>query len=580
MRKLGNGMIRSNPVIRWLLTSFFAVTSMVGIIACYFAYQQKLGEVLSELDKRLFQVAEEYKDITEDFWAIYLPVFEEQNDNVYLSTYFTKKDSGELSPVERFHITKVLSNMAARDEKVQWIALYSPLREVNYIYSPLTESMQALPSDFPYLENLTKKTKRMDIYASEKIQIGELYYESIAITGGVPGNAENGSIIVGYDTGILKQLCEEDSGFSSLHFNIFLKDKLLFTSDDERDWSGQELETGRSGVYCVEGERWYVQVLEEQLRGEHILYAVKWEELFWRASQNAGFIIVIMVLTIVVFFVVYMLILRSLAKEVNRIQYGLDVLGQNKLDYRIQGQFYQPELSVIAESINQMSVNLKENIERAHEYEQKQREAELQEQQAKFNPHFLYNTLEMFRVRCYQNGDEETAELIAQTASIFRGFIGPKTFIQMQEELAFSKRYLALFKARYGESVRVLYDIDTEVLEYGIIRNAFLPLIENYFEHGYNPDNQENYIMFRGCIRDEETILFTIEDNGFGMDKEALEELNHRLQQPITSEKESYGLRNLHQRLRLFYGGECGLTLCAAKGSGMVIKMVILRKKC
>ena len=48
-------------------------------------------------------------------------------------------------------------------------------------------------------------------------------------------------------------------------------------------------------------------------------------------------------------------------------------------------------------------------------------------------------------------------------------------------------------------------------------------------------------------------ILFTVEDNGRGMDETALEKLQQNLNQPIVTEKESYGLKNLNQRLRLFY---------------------------
>ncbi|MDR1765746.1 MAG: histidine kinase [Lachnospiraceae bacterium] len=67
-------------------------------------------------------------------------------------------------------------------------------------------------------------------------------------------------------------------------------------------------------------------------------------------------------------------------------------------------------------------------------YRLKQKEAELSELQSKFHPHCLYNTLEMIRSRCYQNGDNETAELIYQLAGIFRGFVSSKTLIPLQEE--------------------------------------------------------------------------------------------------------------------------------------------------
>lgn len=110
------------------------------------------------------------------------------------------------------------------------------------------------------------------------------------------------------------------------------------------------------------------------------------------------------------------------------------------LDYQLPTKINQSGFPEIAESINHMALRLKKNINRAYYYEIKQREAELSELQSKFNPHFLYNSLEMLRVRCHQNNVDTTANLISQLASIFRGFISYKTFISMTEELAFSKR--------------------------------------------------------------------------------------------------------------------------------------------
>lgn len=580
IKKVKRQIMMRNPVVLWLLISFLVMAGVIGVIACNFAYQQKRGEILSKLDIQLLQVANEYKDITEDFWAIYLPIFEETEDNDCLNNYFEEGEAGELSPMEKFELSKTLSHMAVRDESVQWIAVYSPERKVNYIYFSLGSSLQTLPEDFPYMDELAEKRIQMEVYPKEEVNVGEHHYQSIAIAGGTPGKMQSGSILVGYAVNQLEQLCKTQDGLETLRFDIFRNGRVVFSSGKWMDWPTEEYEIGQSAIYEVGGEKWHVQVFDETLRGERICYAIKWSELFQNAIQSAVGILGITLLMATLAVAVCLTTLTSLTKEVNVIRHGLDILGKNQLSHRIEDKFNQPELASIAEAINQMSQSLQENIERTHEYEQRQIKSELQELQAKFNPHFLYNTLEIFRARCYQNGDEETADLIAQTAAIFRGFIGSRSFIPMQEELAFGKRYLALFRARYGESVKVMYDIDTEVLQYGIIRNVFQPLIENYFEHGYNPDNEENYILFRGRIRDEDTILFSIEDNGFGMEEAKLQALNEQLQHPIASEKESYGLRNLHQRLRLFYGDGCGLTLCSKEEPGLVIEMIIKRQKC
>lgn len=95
------------------------------------------------------------------------------------------------------------------------------------------------------------------------------------------------------------------------------------------------------------------------------------------------------------------------------------LFSKNQLDYQLPTNFNQSGLPEIAQSINHMTLHLKENINRAYYYELKQKESELAELNSKFNPHFLYNTLEMLRARCTQSGDTATADLITQLGGHF-----------------------------------------------------------------------------------------------------------------------------------------------------------------
>lgn len=197
------------------------------------------------------------------------------------------------------------------------------------------------------------------------------------------------------------------------------------------------------------------------------------------------------------------------------------------------------------------------------------------ELQATFNPHFLYNTLEMLRNKCYSNGDAETSELIANLASIFRSFVGAKTFVTFREELAFSKKYLSLLIARYGDLVRFRYDIDSALLKYGIIRNVFQLLIENYFVHGFDASRRDNEIDFEGTFLDEENIRIRVKDNGYGMTEEEVSDLNDKIEQPIRHSRENFGLKNLNQRLKLFYGPDYGLHIEKNDSGGITVTIKI-----
>lgn len=570
-----------NKVTLTLIVIYLAIIVVISFVASYFAYKQSRGELLGELDRTLVRAATEYENLTEDFWSIYIPVFENGGANQFaLRSYYMTKGDDELTPLQKFDLKETLFQMAIRDDRIQWIALYTDSRAQNYIYYTGQQTLQPMDEDFPYLQELQKKQDVMEIYGQKYFSTAYGTFDGIAIAGGVPEGAGNGAILVGYDVSPLRQICSAYQRFKSLQFDIVMEGRSIFSSGQEAYFPVLYPEMGSNGIYKSEDGRRYVQVSDQGKNRARIYYSVAWMELFKHSHRNTLLVLFLVAGVVVFSFVVYSMILRMLSKEVGIISRGLEQLGQKNLDYRIQGEFKQSGFGEIAVAINEMAQSLKENIDRAYEYELRQKEAEMQELQAKFNPHFLYNSLEMFRARCYQNGDEETADLIAQTASIFRGFIGGRTFVPLQEELAFSKRYLALFHARYGEKVEILYDFDTEVLEYGIIRNVFQTLIENYFVHGIDLSRDDNYIRFQGRLRDGETILITVDDNGIGMEQDKLEELNCSLQEPIATEQESYGLKNLHQRLRLFYGAPCGLTLRTKEEGGFMIEMIIKRKRC
>lgn len=145
-------------------------------------------------------------------------------------------------------------------------------------------------------------------------------------------------------------------------------------------------------------------------------------------------------------------------REVSAIRRGLKSIGDNHLDYRFTLHFHNDGFNDVAQAINNMAEKLQNTLERSYQFELQQREAEMAELMAKFDPHFLYNTLELFRSRCLRNGDESTAELISHAATLFRGLLSPKRIVTVQEELTFNEHYLRLFRGRYGEQTRILYD--------------------------------------------------------------------------------------------------------------------------
>lgn len=564
---------------------YWIILILTSLFVCALSYEQKKSEILADVNIRLTQVGNAYQNLTEQFWESYLPIFENRTTSyLLLRDYFAVPDDDGLTPVELHDISNVLAQIVVRDDRIQWIAAYSSVRKVNYIYYAASQTgtgvgiMEALPDDFPYMEQMQQKNNLMEIYGEIESERSQLR-NTIAVAGGTPALTK-GVLLFGYGISQIQQFAEENLPLESLQFEIISNEgRLLYHSGEEHIELPEEIFQAGSGVFQTDTGKWYAMVDPFTTRGGTVYYTIDWKELFLKSNASTPQLLTAILQLSALSILVLCLVMRTIQREARRIRDGLDALGQNQLDYRIGGNFYQAAFADIAHSINKMAESLKENIDKAYYYQLKHKEAEMQELQAKFNPHFLYNSLDVFRARCYENGDDETAELIAQTASVFRGFIGAQTFIPLQQELAFSQRYLAIYRARHNDAMQILYDIDKEVLQYGIIRNVLQPLIENYFAHGFDPSRQDNILQFRGYIRDEDTYVLTVEDNGFGMKEDALQALNAHLQEPIATEQESYGLKNLYQRIQLYYGPKCGLVIRKNPTGGLIAELCVLRKK-
>lgn len=563
-----------------LLYAFLLLFSI--ILSCFFSYRQKNDELQSQIDVIFSQLSTKYQDITNNFWQLYMPFFESSSyPQDVLQGYISNASNTPLTPIEQNKLEQLLRRMLLRDHNVKWIVIYGNNRSDNYILYSDFSGLKQLPEDFPLLEKLESNPGQMAVYSLQNT-VDKSMQNTFAICGGIPYYIESGKLLVGYSTAPLNNICSNAAfHLDSLSFVLTDDDAVIFDyhGTDPMQVDAPSKITNSENQFSSDGKLMHAYSEICGSRSSRLAYYASWTEIFLYCHSNTPLLIALFLVFAIISIFGYTYILRRITKEVLIIQDGLNQISENNLTFRIENRFQQDYLSQIAQSVNKMAARLHHNINLAYYYEIKQREAELSELQSKFNPHFLYNTLEMLRSRCQQNDDETSANLITDLSTIFRGFISSRNFVPMTEELAFSKRYLSLFSARYGDSVEIRYDFDRDILKYGIIKNVFQPLIENYFIHGFDTSNDENYILLRGRSLDEETMQIIIEDNGIGMAQEDIDKLNQKLKEPIAISTESYGLKNLHQRLSLFYGGNCGLTIYPNPNTPKGISIQIIARK-
>ncbi|WP_152395223.1 sensor histidine kinase [Paenibacillus guangzhouensis] len=242
----------------------------------------------------------------------------------------------------------------------------------------------------------------------------------------------------------------------------------------------------------------------------------------------------------------------------------------------LTAQIHDPnedQLGQIAHSFNDMLLDLNQYIDRVYKADIKQKQTELMALQARINPHFLYNTLEVIRMRAISQGAQDVGEMIYSLSALFRSFVHQKEIYLLKDELEACQLYLELFRIRYKDKFSYTIDCDFELSNKRVLQMSLQPIIENYIVHGLRTDRMDNVIQIR-AMRADEGILVQIEDNGQGIAADRLEQIRASLH-PDAPEGQSFGLRSVHDRLQLLYGNPYGVELQSQDDEGTIVKVLL-----
>ncbi|MBP0957115.1 MAG: sensor histidine kinase [Oscillospiraceae bacterium] len=205
-----------------------------------------------------------------------------------------------------------------------------------------------------------------------------------------------------------------------------------------------------------------------------------------------------------------------------------------------------------------------------------QMEAEFKALASQINPHFLYNTLETIRMKAFCNNDKETADLVKKLGKFMRRCLEFKDGeVTLRSELEFTNGYLELQSARFGD--RVSYSIYSEVSkDYMILPLVIQPVVENAFVHGIEGCKDNGRIDIK-VYYSGDNVIIDVMDNGSGMSKEKLRELEAKLRRNDTSSGKSIGLTNVNKRIKMYHGEQYGLTIKTKEGGGTTIRITLPR---
>lgn len=299
----------------------------------------------------------------------------------------------------------------------------------------------------------------------------------------------------------------------------------------------------------------------------------------FRLSLGITFISIIISMALIFMFT------RMLAKRIIFFRREMDkvVKGDFEIEKDIEsddeiGSLYK-DLQIMIESIRQL---IHENYESKIVQEQmnnRQREVEFKMLASQINPHFLYNTLETIRMKAYLSGDKELADIVKKVAKIMRRNLEVSNqLVTLESEVELVKNYLEIQKFRFGDKVSFDINVTCDIKGYHIVPLLLQPLVENAFIHGL--ENKETKGLITILIQEaQQNLLISVKDDGCGIPKDKLHEIQDILNNYKLGRKRGIGLSNVNQRIKLFYGEAYYLTIDSSEGIGTEFRLYLPLKK-
>lgn len=243
------------------------------------------------------------------------------------------------------------------------------------------------------------------------------------------------------------------------------------------------------------------------------------------------------------------------------------------------------EIAVLDRQFNHMLKRLNELIQKNYIQQLEKKETELKNLQLQINPHFLYNTLETISSTAAVKQAFEVCDLCEKLGDIFRyslgkGRSGYGDYVSIEQELNHIKNYIFIQKARFGNKFDVIYSIEPGIEKRQILRFILQPIVENAIVHGLSKNTSKGSLEITVSTENGE-VMIKIEDNGVGMEPAKLLQLTayiHAEDNRLEDNKQSIGVRNVHQRIRLSFGAPYGILIKSQlnSGSSFIIRLPLL----
>jgi len=581
---LNNVRLRNKMLILYILSVFLPIV-LTNVIFYHVTTGNVKNQRMKDISRAVEQINNEFRSEVEDAVTISSVFYTDYNLNQILETDY--KEPADYIEAYDTYFRRILNSYTPVYTSIQSIKIF--VENPTMLHSGGVGYLSDEVKQTDWFRLLKKRnnaypifirTQQEDLYLkSEENVIRDTFSIIREMNYFESKNKWHKFLKIDLKTSAIDQVFQNQN----LQGNIYLvndKGQIEYTTDPAVDWRREtvaydSLEFPPDAI-TFHAENSYVSYLENW----RIIGTISEEEVLKDVRKSREFVIVLACLNIIIPTLIILWITRSLHERLVRILRHMKKVKNQHFDTIKQGEFLD-EIGQLTSEFNRMTIQVKSLIDDVYiadiqtkSLELERRKAQLNALQSQINPHFLFNALETIRMRSLIKDETETAKIIHNMAKIFRtSLTWGKDRVMVREEVEFIVCFLEIQKYRFEDRMNYRIHIDPSARDCMVPKMMFLPFVENASIHGIEPLRHGGKIEVQ-VERDEDMLIFSISDNGIGMDEEKVKQFYGYLE---SDEElgERIGVQNVIYRLKLIYGDRFQLLIKSMPGQGTFIRVVV-----
>ena len=411
------------------------------------------------------------------------------------------------------------------------------------------------------------------------------YYWVVSLSRGVEltndGKMSGGILLVDMNFSGIQQLFTEVNNDGKGYVYLIGRDgeiiyhprqNLIFSNIIQEN--NQTASTYDEGVHNEEfqGEQRVVVVKTVGYTGWKIVSVVSKESLFSDLNQTRMMALLNLVLAIFLMIFVNQYVAVRITDPLKKLEKSIQGIEMKQQPVVYIGG--SPEIQHLGLTIRFMVEELQELTDKMVKEQEEKRKNELDALQSQINPHFLYNTLDSIMWMIESERYEDAVSMVQALGRLLRISLSRgKNVISVGDELQHARSYLAIQKYRYKNKFTSYFEVEPDIEQYKTIKLVIQPLIENAIYYGMEYMDGEGEIHIRAYTREQDLYL-EVEDNGPGMPEEQVEHLLTGGEK-ARQKGSGIGLKNVNQRIQLYFGTQYGLEIESEPDEGTVVRIHI-----